>query len=236
MQSPFWDFLFNQVYLSKQAQFNSTDQVEVGKPCVIEEIIRTFLTIQKKTDGEHVRVIREQIEKSLIQIENRTDIEIATLFSLVPESHTPLISTGKRCRDDESGDEFICLGFSNASSQHIYETRLSMVAVRSTQVIGLVLNKGSQQTQIQKAYDLMHVQPITNIDASDIAGKVSADELKRLNKTMTQNSSIYMNPEIITKLLGRTFAKESLVRQNPQTVITQQFLQTYVQNGILEML
>ena len=45
-----------------------------------------------------------------------------------------------------------------------------------------------------------------------------------------------MNPEIITKLLGRTFAKESLVRQNPQTVITQQFLQTYVQNGILEML
>ena len=60
-----------------------------------------------------------------------------------------------------------------------------MVAVRSTQVIGLVLNKGSQQTQIQKAYDLMHVQPITNIDASDIAGKVSADELKRLNKTMT---------------------------------------------------
>ena len=128
MQSPFWDFLFNQIYLAKRSQFNSTDQIEVGKPCVVEEIIRTFLTIQKKPDAEHIRVIREQIEKSLIQIEHRTDIEISTLFSLVPESHTPLISTGKRCRDDESGDEFICLGFSNASSQHIYETRLSMVA------------------------------------------------------------------------------------------------------------
>ena len=111
-----------------------------------------------------------------------------------------------------------------------------MVATKNTQVIGLVLNKGSQQTQIQKAYELMHIQPIANIDASDNAGKVSAEEIKRLNKTMTQNSSIYMNPEIITKLLGRTFSKESLVRQNPQIAITQQFLQTYVQNGILEML
>jgi hypothetical protein len=58
----------------------------------------------------------------------------------------------------------------------------------------------------------MNVNPIPNIDASDTAGKVSAEEIKRLNKTMTQNSSIYMNPEIITKLLGRTFSKESLVR------------------------
>ena len=95
-----------------------------------------------------------------------------------------------------------------------------MVATKNTQVIGLVLNKGSQQTQIQKAFDLMHVQPITNIDARDIAGKVSEEELKRLNKTMTQNSSIYMNPEIITKLLGRTFSKDSLVRNNPQSIIT----------------
>ena len=90
-----------------------------------------------------------------------------------------------------------------------------MVAQKNTQVIGLVINKGSQQTQIQKTYDLMHIQPIPNIDASDNAGKVSPEEIKRLNKTMTQNTSIYMNPEIITKLLGRTFSKESLVRQNP---------------------
>ena len=84
--------------------------------------------------------------KSLKDIERRTDIEIATLFSLVPESHTPLISTGKRCYDVESGDEFICLGFAQADKEHIYDTRLSMVQMRNAQVIGLIINKGNQLT------------------------------------------------------------------------------------------
>lgn len=64
---------------------------------------------------------------ALKKIDEQNDISIATLFSLVPESHSPVISTGKRCKDEESGDEFICLGFTQADKEHIYETRLSMV-------------------------------------------------------------------------------------------------------------
>jgi len=52
--------------------------------------------------------------RSLKEIDKRSDVEIATLFSLVPESHSPIISTGKRCKNVESGDEFICLGFTQA--------------------------------------------------------------------------------------------------------------------------
>ena len=88
-------------------------------------------------------MIRDQVMLSLKDIERRTDVEIATLFSLVPESHTPLISTGKRCFDVESGDEFICLGFTQADKEHIYETRLSMVQMRNANVVGLMINKGS---------------------------------------------------------------------------------------------
>ena len=41
-RSSFWTFHFNQIYLTRRAQYSTTDQVEVGKPAVIEEIIRTF--------------------------------------------------------------------------------------------------------------------------------------------------------------------------------------------------
>ena len=127
LKSSFWTFHFNQIYLTRRAQYSTTDQVEVGKPAVIEEIIRTFEIVQTKTDCEHSDHIRNQIMASLKDIDRRTDTEIATLFSLVPESHSPVISTGKRCKDEESGDEFICLGFTQADKEHIYETRLSMV-------------------------------------------------------------------------------------------------------------
>ena len=81
--------------------------------------------------------------EALKEIEKRSDVEIATLFSLVPESHTPLISTGKRCRDEESGENFICLGFGQMDKDHVYETKLSMVQCKNSQVVGLVINKGS---------------------------------------------------------------------------------------------
>ena len=83
---------------------------------------------------------------SLKDIESRTDIEIATLFSLVPESHSPIISTGKRCKDEESGDEFICLGFTQTNKEHLYETRLSMVPMRNANVVGLIITKSNQKT------------------------------------------------------------------------------------------
>ena len=110
MRSDFWTFQFNQIYLTRHAQFKTSDQVEVGKPAVIEEIIRTFEIVIKE-NLEHSEEIRNVIIVSLKKIDERKDYEIATLFSLVPESHTPIISTGKRCRDMESDDEFICLGF-----------------------------------------------------------------------------------------------------------------------------
>lgn len=99
---------------------------------------------QTKEGGEHVDVIREQIMKSLKNIDQRTDIEIATLFSLVPESHSPIICTGKRCRDEESGVHFICLGFAQVDKTHLYETKLSLVQCKNSQVAGIIINKGSQ--------------------------------------------------------------------------------------------
>jgi len=67
-------------------------------------------------------------------------VEIAALFNLVPASQIPLITTGKRCQDAESGDQIICLGFAQTSGEHIYDSNLSMVPMPSNQVIGLVIN------------------------------------------------------------------------------------------------
>jgi len=80
---------------------------------------------------------------SLKNIDKRSDYEIATLFSLVPESHTPLISTGKRCCDTISGEDFTCLGFAANDKTNVYEAKLSMVQSSKTQVVGLVINKGN---------------------------------------------------------------------------------------------
>ena len=124
MGSAFWDFHFNQIFLAKRAQFRTSDQVAVGTPAVIEEIIRTFLVIQGK---EGAAEIRGKVEAALQQIDSLNDTEIGALFSLVPESHPPLISAGKRCRDEESGEHFICLGFARTDQEHAYERRLSMV-------------------------------------------------------------------------------------------------------------
>ena len=110
MGSAFWDFHFNQIFLAKRAQFSTSDQVAVGTPAVVEEIIRTFLAILGKEE-RYGAEIRGRIEAALQQASSLSDCEIGTLFSLVPESHPPLISAGKRCRDEESGEHFICLGF-----------------------------------------------------------------------------------------------------------------------------
>lgn len=59
------------------------------------------MTITTK-DQPDANFIRKKIEEALQEVERLSDAEIATLFSLVPESHTPLISTGKRCYDEES--------------------------------------------------------------------------------------------------------------------------------------
>ena len=45
-----------------------------------------------------------------------------------------------------------------------------------------------------------------------------------------------MNPEIVSRLLGRVAQKDLLMRSDPKHTITQQFLQIYVQNGINRML
>ena len=127
MGSAFWDFHFNQIFLAKRAQFRTSDQVAVGTPAVIEEIIRTFLVIQGKEGAEYAAEIRGKVEAALQQIDSLNDTEIGALFSLVPESHPPLISAGKRCRDEESGEHFICLGFARTDQEHAYERRLSMV-------------------------------------------------------------------------------------------------------------
>jgi len=43
----------------------------------------------------------------------------------------------------ESDDEFICLGFTQADKTAFYETRLSMVPMNNSNVVGLMINKGS---------------------------------------------------------------------------------------------
>jgi len=105
--------------------------------------------LQTNTSAEHSDTIREKIATALKDIDRRSDIEISTLFSLVPESHTPLISTGKRCRDEESGEDFVCLGFAHTEKEHLYETKLSMVQTKNSHVIGLVINKGRGSSSIQ---------------------------------------------------------------------------------------
>ena len=54
-------------------------------------------------------------------------METAAIFSLVPPSHLPLIATGMRCKDFESGDEFICLGYAKSDEVNEYRKTLSMV-------------------------------------------------------------------------------------------------------------
>ena len=65
MDSGFWTLQLNQIFLARQAQFSTTNQVEVGKPAVIEEIIRTFLTVQCQKDSREAEKIRGKIEEAL---------------------------------------------------------------------------------------------------------------------------------------------------------------------------
>lgn len=76
-------------------------------------------------------------------IDNRNSVEIATLFSLVPEAHIPIITTGSRCYDQETKESMIVLGFANlADVSKNYQAKLSMVQVSDAQVIGLKFSQG----------------------------------------------------------------------------------------------
>ena len=53
---------------------------------------------------------------------------------------------------------------------------------------------------------------IADMDAFEISENLTDDQKKERTKEMTKRSSIYMNPEIITKLLTRMIQKDSIIR------------------------
>ena len=67
----------------------------------------------------------------------------------------------------------------------------------------------------------MNVSVVPDIDVSE--GDPNAD-VKALARDLTKRSSIYMNPEIVAKLLQRMTGKDQILRNNRQKLITQQFL------------
>lgn len=158
--SDFWQFLYNQIYLTTEAQMTNALSVEVGKAVVVEEIIRTFYVVLKDPEMEFSQSIRKKIINSLILIDRRNSIEISTLFKLVPEAHQPVISTGSRCFDQESKESLIVLGFANLTDvSKNYQSKLSMVQVPKADVIGLSFSKGRISKQQQKKYKLQYLTP-----------------------------------------------------------------------------
>jgi len=112
-----------------------------------------------------------------------------------------------------------------------------MVQSKNSQVVGLVINKGNQQIQIQKNFSLINVTVVPDVDVSErIPGVCTIEQIKAKNKELTKSSSIYMNPEIVSQLLSRMTSKDSVMRNQPERAITQQFLQIFVLNGIFRML
>ena len=90
--------------------------MQVGYAAVVEEIGRTFLVKQTMTEKVQSSAdtdfkIQKIVEAALRNIEAKRDHEMATIFSLVPQSHIPVIATGKRCQDSISKELFIVLGF-----------------------------------------------------------------------------------------------------------------------------
>ena len=53
--------------------------------------------------------IQRAIEASLKKIDTYSEDQIASIFQLVPEAITPVISTGKRAMHDK--EQFVVLGF-----------------------------------------------------------------------------------------------------------------------------
>jgi hypothetical protein len=83
----------------------------------------------------------------------------------------------------------------------------------------------------------MNVIMVPDIDVAErIQGQQTLDLVKKENKRLTKASSIYMNPEIVSQLLSRMTSKDSIMRNQPEMAITQQFLQIYILNGIFRML
>jgi len=77
----------------------------------------------------------------VFEIENRTMAEFSALFQLVPSSHLPFVTTGKRCKDAASEESFICLGYVKSNVTTIYKTAISLMPQPDSQIIGLLVNK-----------------------------------------------------------------------------------------------
>jgi len=69
----------------------------------------------------------KQIENAVFEIENMTMAEFSALFQLVPSSHLPFVTTGKRCKDSETEESFICLGYAKTNTTAFYKTAISLM-------------------------------------------------------------------------------------------------------------
>ena len=78
-RTKFWQLLFNQIQLAKQAQFSPAYQIELGKPVVIQEITRTFLTystlkpIANGGGANYQEHIQKEIEKTLLKVDTLSE-------------------------------------------------------------------------------------------------------------------------------------------------------------------
>lgn len=87
----------------------------------------------------------------------------------------PVITTGKLCKDEESGDHFVCLGFADTSQSHIHESPISMVARQGAKCIGVVLNKDQVASQTQKSFNLINVKPLSDAQPFALNGNLTRD-------------------------------------------------------------
>jgi hypothetical protein len=119
-------------------------------------------------------------------------VEFVSIFQIVPSSHLPLITAGKRCKDTETGESFICLGYAKNNFTTIYKTSLSLMQEPDSQIIGLLISNEST-TQLQKLFNINKLIEVRGADESEIFDHVSEPEKNALMKEMGQQS-IYMNP------------------------------------------
>lgn len=89
----FWQLLFNQIQMTKRAQFSPNNQVEVGKTVVVEEISRTFLVYQT-LNFEQDQIMKTMIPEALKKVEQMAEDAVASIFSVIPEANLPVISMG----------------------------------------------------------------------------------------------------------------------------------------------
>ena len=226
--SKFWQLLFNQIQLAKQAQFSPAYQIELGKPVVIQEITRTFLTYSTlkpiANDGgpNWQESIQKKIEQALLKVDTLAEDQVATVFQLVPEAQIPVLATGKRAQAEN--DQFVILGFKNPSQSRMSSTHLSMIARKGYILQGLILKEGKQY---QKSYELRNVTAIEDLGEDILADK---DRKKLAKKEATKQN--FMKPEVLKKLINVVIQKDVIHRGDPQKANGHRYLQQYVQRGI----